>query len=181
VITRLYTFILIIILVAAFLLTGIGCEKEATMPEEEEDRTAMIWLADSITNKQLLDIGRPVYLYITANLCYYCDQMKRETFPVYRVRKLMNDYFVSIEINADMERIVTFMGEDLTCGELADRFNVNQYPTSIFLSADLEEIAQIWGFRSADRFADSAGFIGTGAYKTMDFDDYMDIPEDDRP
>lgn len=180
-ITRKYPLVAAVCLMAALMFVGSGCEDEPTMPEETDDRSAMTWTADSITNEDLLDIGRPVYLYITANQCSYCDQMKRETFPVYRVRRLMNDYFVNIEINADFDRIITFLGEELTSEELAERYEVKQYPTSVFLSANLEEVAQMWGIRAAERFADSAGFIGTGAYKSMEFEEYMALPEDQRP
>ena len=174
---------LAIIFLAACLIISTGCNEEPTAPEQddEEDRTPMQWADNQITNEDLLEINRPVYLYIRSNICFYCDKMSQETFPVYRVRQLMNEYYVSIEINVNHGDIVTFLGDTLSCENLAKRFNVEQFPTSIFLDPQLEELAQMRGYRPHERFADSAGYIATGLYETLTFEEYLALPADQRP
>lgn len=83
-----------------------------------------------------------IFLDAYASWCGPCKMMKRRTFSDPKVGEQFNKYFISVAI--DMEQ-----GEG---PELARKFQVDSYPTLIFLQPDGKLITKAIGYHSPEEF-----------------------------
>lgn len=83
-----------------------------------------------------------IFLDAYASWCGPCKMMKRRTFSDPKVGEQFNKYFVNLAI--DMEE-----GQG---PELARKFQVNSYPTLIFLQANGTLITKAIGYHSSEEF-----------------------------
>ena len=81
-----------------------------------------------------------IFLDAYASWCGPCKMMKRRTFSDPKVGEQFNKYFISVAI--DMEQ-----GEG---PELARKFQVDSYPTLIFLQPDGKLITKAIGYHSPE-------------------------------
>ena len=93
-------------------------------------------LAKAKTEKKL------IFLDAYASWCGPCKAMKKKTFSDQKVGELFNKYFISVAI--DMER-----GQGPA---LANKFQVDSYPTLIFLQPDGKFLKKAVGYHSPDEF-----------------------------
>lgn len=102
------------------------------------------------------------FVHFYTDWCTYCRKMDAETFSSEQVVRLLNEHFIPVRVDAEKEVSV------------ARTYGVNQFPTSLFLSADTGVIAGRPGFIAADQMIDILRFIRTGSYKNMTFLDFLE-------
>jgi len=85
-------------------------------------------------------LGRPVMVDFYTDWCGWCKVLDRTTLADSRVRRAL-ERFVLVKLNAEKEG-----------NEAADRFEVRQYPTLVFLDAKGQEIGRIAGYLESEDF-----------------------------
>lgn len=88
--------------------------------------------------KKSKDVGKPIFLDISASWCGPCKLLKSRTFPNNEVGTFYNSNFINVMVDGEK-------GEGM---ELARKYNVRGYPTLIFIDGNGKVIAQTAGYRN---------------------------------
>lgn len=87
-----------------------------------------------------LSAGKPLFLFLTAPGCTYCDILKREALTRQYVIDELNTFYTSVMVDGRARK------------DLADRFGVKTFP-KIVVMRPTGEIVEAWsGFQTADDF-----------------------------
>jgi thioredoxin-related protein len=115
-----------------------------------------------------------VLVDVYTSWCGWCKRMELTTYKDAKVIQDLNDHFVLVKLNAESARPLTYKEEKTTEQRLSHEvFGVTGYPTTVFLRADGEIITPVSGYLAADRFHLVLTFIGTGAYESTKWADYL--------
>jgi len=124
-------------MLAVFILSAFSAQD----PEERKGKIA--WnhkLSDALSQASSGD--KLIIVDVVADWCGWCRQMETQTWTNSKVVQLTQQY-VFLRLNGEKERDGI---------ELAERFQVDGYPTVMLLNADGTEFDRFEGFMSADRF-----------------------------
>ena len=122
-------------------------------------------LADQTHKKLLVDVY--------TDWCSWCKKMDSEVYTNDNVVRMMNEHFVAVKLNAESDRSVTYKGTSFREADLARRFGVTGYPTTIFLDERTDPITAIPGYSPAADFASVLGYVGQDFYKSVSFQEYL--------
>ena len=106
--------------------------------------------------------GKKVMLHFWAEWCGYCKKMEKETFQEKEVIAYLNDYYIPIKVNSDIEQ------------QLAANYFVRGLPTTWFLTKKGEKISNLPGYVPADMFLPILKFVHTDSYEKMSFKEFLD-------
>ncbi len=116
---------------------------------------------------------RPVLVDVYTDWCGWCKRMDRDVYSRPEVRSYLNRKFVTVRLNAEDSEPARYEGRSWTSRSLASRFQVSGYPTTIFLRANGEHLANLPGYIPADRFLLLLRYVGDGAMdKGISFEDF---------
>lgn len=116
-------------------------------------------------NKKVL-----VYVYKKDN--QQCQKMSYRVYSSQRVSTIIKDHFYATKVNAFSDETITYNGDELTKQEFANHFNISSYPTILFLDSAGEIITLQSGFIEHDTFNKLLVFVGSDAYKRIEFDQF---------
>lgn len=100
---------------------------------------------ESILNKAKTQ-KKLIYIDIYTTWCGPCKQMDAEVFSNPTVGKLFNENFINYKID----------GEKGEGRDLVDYFELDSYPTSMFIDGDWNVVMKLEGFRPTERLLESA-------------------------
>ena len=100
---------------------------------------------ESILNKAKTQ-KKLIYVDIYTTWCTPCKQMDAEVFTNTNVGKFFNDNFINYKID----------GEKGEGKDLVDYFELESYPTSMFIDGDWNVIQKLEGFRPVEKLLESA-------------------------
>ncbi len=141
-----------VILIVTLLIFGFSCANKAK--NEESESTEMVndagikFFEGSFNDAKAKAKAENKLIFMDAytSWCGPCKMMKKNTFPDALVGKLFNEKFVSVAY--DME-----VGEGV---DLAELYQVQGYPTLLFLDAEGKVLKNELGYR------DPAGLMALG-------------------
>ncbi|MDB5228818.1 MAG: hypothetical protein JWN78_3011 [Bacteroidota bacterium] len=90
--------------------------------------------------KKAKETHKPIMVDMSTSWCGWCKKMKASTFTDKKAADYYNEHFISIELDAEH-------GEGL---QLAQQYNVNSYPTLIYLDTDAHLILFSEGYLGPD-------------------------------
>ncbi|PWK24481.1 uncharacterized protein DUF255 [Arcicella aurantiaca] len=99
---------------------------------------------ESILNKAKVQ-KKLIYIDIYTTWCGPCKQMDAEVFANASVGKLFNEHFINYKID----------GEKGEGRDLVDYFELDSYPTSMFIDGDWNVVMKLEGFRPTERLLES--------------------------
>ena len=105
--------------------------------------------------------GKKIFMFFWADWCKFCELMEKETFAKPKVIQYLNDNFISIKVNSDMEKT------------LATRYLVRGLPTIWFLEKNGEKIGYHPGYVASDMFLPYLRYIQSDKYKNMSFQEFL--------
>jgi thioredoxin-related protein len=106
---------------------------------------------------------RPVLVDVYTDWCGWCKRMDRDVYAKPEVQEYLAKKFVTVRLNAEASDAARYEGRAWTSRSLASRFRVSGYPTTIFLRANGEHLANLPGYIAADRFMLLLRYVGDGA------------------
>lgn len=90
--------------------------------------------------------GKPIFMDAYTTWCHWCKELDKKTFSDAEVVAYLNENFINLKM--DMER-----GEG---PKLAQKYNVQGYPTLLFINSKGTTIGNIYGFATAENFLKDA-------------------------
>lgn len=132
-----------------------------------------MWYSLEDAQKKVADNNKKVMLnfYIEGN--EESKKFHNEVFPDETVTQKMEKYFCSVQIDANSTDSLTFNGLPSTEKDIAEMLGVTSYPTTIFLDNSGEKIIISSGYMKAKIFAMVLSYIGSDAYLTTEYDQYV--------
>lgn len=117
---------------------------------------------------------RKIFIDVYTDWCGWCKRMDADVYA----RKDVSDYlasrFVSVKLNAESSQTVHWDDRPMTSRSLAGNFKVTGYPTTVFLNAKGERLANVPGYIPADRFLLLLRYIGEGDMdRGVKWDDFV--------
>jgi thioredoxin-related protein len=117
--------------------------------------------------------GKKILVDVYTVWCGFCRKMAAETYPNAGVKEKVDEYFHLVRLDAEGNKEVTFNGDVLLEHELAAILGVSSFPTTIFIQSDGEPLGLQPGFLEAGMFSNLLGFVGSDAFRTRSFEDYV--------
>lgn len=116
---------------------------------------------------------KKILLFTEAAWCVYCKKMERDVFTNEKVIEAMNKFFYPVKINVDSDSPVEFNGVKMTEAQFVEKHNLIHTPTTVFMSREGEILTKQPGFIEADPFRKMLIYIGSGEYKQMSYEKYL--------
>lgn len=106
-----------------------------------ESLSKIRWEKDlAAASDSIAKTGRPMFLYITAPGCTYCEILKNEAFTDDTIANDINERFIPVRVDGKAQK------------EVSDRFHVKLFPT-IAVIHNSGEVVEIWsGYKSLADF-----------------------------
>jgi thiol:disulfide interchange protein len=133
--------IIVVILIALGFILAINANESANVSASSGN---ISWLDYDEGIDQAQTENRTVMLYFHTDWCSWCKKMEAETFKNSDVISESRN-FVSIKVDGDDR------------SDLVERYNVNGYPTVVFINATGKVTNKVVGYQSASQFLDSMG------------------------
>jgi len=163
---------LFLLCAAAFALAGCGSERRAADSAAAPPAGAAAsgahasagpgWAAWDAGLAQARAEQRYVVVDVYTDWCGWCKRMDADVYSRADVRDYLAQKFVSIKLDAESEATLHHQGHTLTARELARGFGVDGYPTTIFLDASGEHLANVPGYLPPERFLRLLRYLGDG-------------------
>jgi thioredoxin-related protein len=121
--------------------------------------------------------NRRVIVDVYTDWCGWCKKMDKDAYGNSEIKKIIEDNFVFVKLNAEGKNKVSYNGKQYTEEELSYYFEVFSFPTTIFLEPDGSVIIfkydkstmkNIPGYFKADEFKKILNFVKDGKYKDSD-------------
>lgn len=99
--------------------------------------------------------GKIMLVDVYTDWCGWCKRMDRDTYAKSEVIGLINQDYVAIKFNPELEGTYTFQGKQYNGNELAGVLSNNQlsgYPTTIFHSPKNKKTNVVGGYFDAAKF-----------------------------
>jgi len=121
-------------------------------------------LAESNDKKIIVDVY--------TDWCTYCKKLENETYPDDRIGQVVNEYFYVVRVNAESDEEIVYNGRKIKMSDFATLLGVSTYPSTVFIDKKGTTIGQQSGFMEVDVFEKLLAFVGSSAYRTMQFDEF---------
>lgn len=121
--------------------------------------------------------NKRVVVDVYTDWCGWCKKMDAEAYSNSEVKKLLEDNFVLVKLNAEGKNKLTYNGKQYTEEELSYYFEVFSFPTTIFLEPDGKLITfsydsypmkNVPGYIKTDEFKKLLIYFRDGKYKDVD-------------
>jgi thioredoxin-related protein len=121
--------------------------------------------------------NKRVVVDVYTDWCGWCKKMDAEAYSNDEVKKLLEDNYVLVKLNAEGKDKLTYNGKKYTEEELSYYFEVFSFPTTIFLEPDGKVISfkydnypmkNIPGYVKTEEFKKLLIFFRDGKYKDID-------------
>lgn len=119
-----------------------------------------IWNSVNHNNPFILNNDKSVLIYFHADWCLWCSEMERNVLQKPEIEDYISEYFVPVSINIDNKRKFLFNGEYVTARNLADKLNVDTFPTMVFLNSSLLPLGELSGYYEEDELMKVLRYVG---------------------
>jgi thioredoxin-related protein len=120
------------------------------------------WRAWNDGMRQAAATGRPMIVDVYTDWCGWCKRMDRDVYARTEIADYLRKRYVTIRLNAESSTGALYEGRNYTSEGIAQRFRVSGYPTTIFLRANGEHMANVPGYVPADRFLLLLRYVAEG-------------------
>lgn len=115
-----------------------------------------------------------VFVDVYTDWCGYCKQLDAVTFKASPVVAELEKNFISVKLNAESEMPLAWKGNKMTARELAGRWNVDGFPTLLFLNAKGDVIGSFSSYADPELMVKLLTYISSGAReRKVSFEDFV--------
>ncbi|MGH2574133.1 MAG: thioredoxin family protein [Ignavibacteria bacterium] len=127
--------------------------------------------------KQAKQENKKIIIDVYTDWCGWCKRMDREAYSNSDVKKVIDESFILVKLDAEGSKKNNYNGKVYTDSELAAHFQVTGYPTTVFLSSDGKviefnydnyKLKSFPGYLTAPEFSKVLNYIKDEKYKDTD-------------
>jgi len=127
--------------------------------------------------KKAKNENKRVIVDVYTDWCGWCKKMDGEAYSNSDIKKIIEENFVLVKLNAEGTGKIKYNGKDYTETDLATYFEATGYPTTIFLEPDgkviefkydKQPMKIVPGYFKTDEFKKILEFFKNGKYKDTD-------------
>ncbi len=120
--------------------------------------------------------GKHIFIDFTAKWCGYCKKMDKTTFIEPEIVKLLNNDFVSVQVDGDSEKELNIDGYKVTEKNLSRlEYQVRGFPTFWFLDSQGARLGNLQGYQQTAALLGTLQYVKDKKYVTEQ------KPEDKKP
>lgn len=158
-----------------YLLVSLLCAELAPLPAQPAraaSAAGIAWMPYHLGLAEAKSQHKHALIDFYATWCTYCKKMEREVFTDPRVRQVLNQYFVPIRLTEKSQSKVLYQGRWTTEAKVLDAYDIEGFPSLLFLDSAGKRIHLLPGYLEADDMYAMLSFIGTDSYTRMNFRAY---------
>jgi len=151
---------------------------------ETSDQSGLKWYSIEEAIKLNEKAPKKIFIDVYTDWCGWCKVMDKNTFSQTKIAEMLNTYYYPVKFNAEQKDSILFKGKTYRYignagsrgyNELAATILKGQlsYPTVVFMDEEMNVIQPIPGYRAPGEMEPILKFFGTGAYKTVPWEEYM--------
>ena len=145
----------LLVVTLAVVLPGLAAAPPAT-------RTGPDWKTLNDGLRQAIVSGKPVIVDVYTNWCGWCRRMDRDVYQKAEIAAYLRKNYVTVKMNAEAKDAARWQVRNYTLQDLSQQFRVSGFPTTIFLRANGEHMANVPGYVPADRFLLLLRYVAEG-------------------
>lgn len=136
--------------------------------------TEVQWKAFNAGLKGAAEAHKYVFVDVYTDWCTYCKKLDATTLRNESVVSELEQNFVSVKLNAESDKDVTWQGKRMSGRDLAATWGVEGFPTLIFLNPKGEMIGVFASFADDDLMVKLLTYISSGAReRKVSFDEFL--------
>jgi thioredoxin-related protein len=149
-------------------------KKDKKESSSEKKDTSLTWYKYDEGLAKAQKEKKHVMVHFYATWCGWCKRMDAYTFSDPKVRKVLNEDFVSVRVNGQSGDKVKVDGKDIPESRVAGSYGVRAYPITWFLKPSGERIAPKSGYCGADEFLYILNWVKDDLYEKMSFQEFVE-------
>jgi thioredoxin-related protein len=106
--------------------------------------------------------------------CGWCKRLDKYTFGNEDVKKVLNESYVAVKVNAQSGEKVEVDGKQITERQVAAMYRVRAHPVTWFLKPSGERIAPRLGYADADEFLYILNWVKYDLYEKISFQEFVE-------
>jgi thioredoxin-related protein len=125
--------LIITFFIAAFL--GVFLYYSFTQITPQEIENAPDWLTIEEALEKAEEDGRLIVIDIFEVGCQFCRAMNRDVYPAPSTRAVIDRDFHPVKINGNSDDKITFLGEEMSEKEFANRMGLTAFPFTVIIDS----------------------------------------------
>jgi thioredoxin-related protein len=158
--------VLPVVLSASAVTDAIGEENKAGQ------ESAVVWHTFDEAQRKAAEERKPLFLFVEADWCVPCKQMKREVFPGKEISRLLNQRYYAVSIDVDSRETLNYQGETLSQRAFVRTKKVTSTPTMIFLEPDGTELGRRPGAVDSDELVALLKYVDSEHFGTISLEEF---------
>jgi thioredoxin-related protein len=146
-------------------------EKKKLAPAPKTD--SLIWYKYDDGLAKAKKEKKHVLINFFTKWCGWCRKMDQSTYKDKEIRKVLNESYVAVKVDAQSNNKVTSGDKKITEKDVAGEFRARSYPTTWFLKHSGDKIAPYYGYASAQDFLHVLNYVKDDLYDKISFQEYM--------
>ena len=145
------------------------------LPLRAEKSTSVQWtpLSKEILKTAASD-NKFVFVDVYTQWCGYCKKLDAVTFRATPVIAELEKHFISVRMDAESDESFSWKGGPTSGRDLASRWNVDGFPTLLFLNSKGVIIGSYSSYADPDLMVKLLTYISSGAReRKVSFEDYL--------
>lgn len=136
------------------------------------------WISLEQAQKAASQDGKTIMVFVEAEWCGFCKQMKREVFPKEAIRSLVQKYYHTVAIDLESHQDILFNGKQMSEREFARMMQVSGTPTIFFINPEGDVLAHKVGYSSEKQFELLLNFLRSDEFGQISFEEYSELSTD---